>query len=120
MTCPNLLNSCQPGGRRSTSIVVALDGGSLDGAPVEEQCCSVVGLGEGLLANMRSKMLKKYFFRVDAAAPDDVVAAGVVSGVDSSSSSGSRSSNMNSISSETLSSMTWGSMKTMCERMSRK
>ena len=87
MICPNLLNSSQPGGRRSTSVVVTFAGS---------------------------------FFGVDAAAPDDVVAASVVSGVDLFSSSGSQSSNMNSISSETLSSMTWGLMKTMCGRMSRK
>ena len=49
-----------------------------------------------------------------------VMAAGGVSVDGSSWSAGSRSSNMNSISSETLSRITWGSMKTTLGRMSRK
>ena len=57
---------------------------------------------------------------VEFGVEENALLESVASLVHSSWSSGSRSSNMNSIGSETLSSITWGSMNTTAGRMSRK
>ena len=69
---------------------------------------------------LENRFLTNCFMKGSLLESDGVSAAASVSGDGLSWSCGSRSSNMNSISSDTLSSRTWGSMKTILGRMSRK
>ena len=97
------MNCCQPGGRSDGSSVSDEEGE--DGFSGADDAAS-----DGALADLVESW----------PASDGVLSAGGVSGDGFSGSAGFRSLNMNSTSSETLSSITWGSTKTTAGRMLRK